>query len=450
MGLANYFRDFVENFSSRVVGMAAMQSKKLPFCWSEELEKEFVDIKGAIAAAPMLVGIDYDFPIIVRTDASKVGVGAVLLQLRAGVECPVAFVSQKFSDEASRWSTIDQEAYAVYFALQQWSGYLRGQQFVVQTDHKNLVYVAKSDVGRVARWRLFLQEFDFVVQHLPGSTNVVADALSRCLVLTSEVSETISRFHNETVGHSGVKKTIQLLKRHGVVWESMRSDVVQFIQSCAICQKTRCTALDKRVEETHVIESYEPFQEVSLDSVVNLPEDQYGNKVILVIIDNFTRFVELFAVKDVSVETAAEALLSVCGRYGAVSIIRSDNGGQFVGEIFKKMVQLMGSKQLLTVGYKPSANGIVERANAEVVRHLSAIVRSRGIQQMWSLGLPLVQRILNKTVHSSVGYSPAELFFGNAVSLVGGILSVPPGSSLKEYPTYVIFSSRLFQRRSCI
>lgn len=137
LGLANYFRDFVENFSSRVVGMAAMQSKKLPFCWSEELEKEFVDIKGAIATAPMLVGIDYDFPIIVRTDASKVGVGAVLLQLRAGVECPVAFVSQKFSDEASRWSTIDQEAYAVYFALQQWSGYLRGQQFVVQTDREN-------------------------------------------------------------------------------------------------------------------------------------------------------------------------------------------------------------------------------------------------------------------------------------------------------------------------
>ncbi|MFO0003049.1 MAG: Ty3/Gypsy family RNase HI domain-containing protein, partial [bacterium] len=146
------------------------------------LESEFQDIKTAIAEAPMLHHIDYQYPIVVRTDASKLGVGGVLLQPVDGAERVVAFASKKFSDESTRWSTIDQEAYAIYFALQHWEGYLRGQQFVVQTDHKNLMYVMKSDTGRVARWRLFLQEFDFVIQHLEGKRNVVADALSRCLV----------------------------------------------------------------------------------------------------------------------------------------------------------------------------------------------------------------------------------------------------------------------------
>jgi hypothetical protein len=188
--------------------------------------------------------------------------------------------------------------------------------------------------------------------------------------------------------------------------------------------KSRTTLVDDPAVAAHVIESYEPFQEVSLDSVVNLPEDSDGNKVILVVIDSFTRFVELFPVSDVSADTAAKYLLSVCCHYGPVAVIRPDNGGQFVSDVFRKLVESMGSKQLLTVGFKPSANGVVERVNNEVIRHLSAIVRTRGIQERWSLGLPLVQRILNTTVHSSIGFSPAELLFGNAITLDLGCLQM--------------------------
>lgn len=299
------------------------------------------------------------------------------------------------------------------------------------------MFVLKSEVGRVARWRLFLQEFDFVVEHVPGKSNVIADGLSRCLVILDDAKQKIEKVHNAVMGHGGVSKTMQLLKEHDLQWKSMRSDVVEYVRNCPVCQKSRVTAVDDRAVEAHVIESYEPFQEVSLDSVVNLPEDSTGNKVILVVIDNFTRYVELFAVKDVSASTAAQCLLSVSCRYGPVSIIRSDNGSQFVSEVFSKLVELMGSRQLLTVGFKPSANGICERVNAEVVRHLSAIVRCSGIQDRWSMGLPLVQRILNTSVHSSTGFSPVKLLFGDAIDLDRGLVSPPPGVRMVDYPSYV-------------
>ena len=465
LGLANYFRDFVPNYSSRLFNLMALASPKVPFVWSDIQEDEFQDVRGAILSAPMLYHIDYSLPIILRTDASMRGVGAVLVQIKNGRERPICFLSKKLSPAASRWSTIDQEAFAIFYAITSLSHYLRGHKFLVETDHNNLVYIAKSQDGRVARWRLALQEYDFIVSHIPGSTNVIADALSRCcaiskfnsncvLPVASELSpeleagvsvqvveveqgEIIARFHNDVCGHHGIRATIKSLLSAGHSWVTLRTDVVKFIHACAICQKSRVTEQDNSVAEPHVIEAYEPFQEISLDSVVNLPEDNDNNSVILVVIDNFTRFVELFAVPDVSAVTAAKCLLSVVGRYGPIEIVRSDRGGQFVGDIFHHLVNFMGSRQLLTIGYRPQANGVVERANAEIVRHLSAMVHSRRIKGMWSFGLPMVQRILNACVHSSTGFAPARLLFGERISLDRAILTPFPVKSDLCIPAFV-------------
>jgi hypothetical protein len=130
-------------------------------------------------------------------------------------------------------------------------------------------------------------------------------------------------------------------------------------------------------------------------------------------------------------------LLQLCGRYGYVSFIRSDRGGQFISDVFSKLVQLMGSKQILTIGYRPQSNGIVERANSEMKRHLIAIVQHRRIAELWSMGLPLVQRILNATVHSVTGFAPAMLLFGNAINLNRSIFAPPQESVLVDYPSYV-------------
>lgn len=125
-------------------------------------------MKTAVADSPMLHHIDYSLHIVLRTDASQYGVGAALMNI----------ISQKLSGPATRWSTIDQEAYAIFFAVTKLAHYLRGQWFVIQTDHNNLKYIQNAAEGKVGRWRLLLQEYDYIVQHISGKTN--ADCLSRC------------------------------------------------------------------------------------------------------------------------------------------------------------------------------------------------------------------------------------------------------------------------------
>ncbi len=75
--------------------------------------------------------------------------------------------SEKVSSQASRWSTINQEAYAIYYAIRKLISYLRGHRLVVQTDYRNLLFINQTDTGRVGRWRLLLQEFEYAIAHKP-------------------------------------------------------------------------------------------------------------------------------------------------------------------------------------------------------------------------------------------------------------------------------------------
>ena len=163
------------------------------------------------------------------------------------------------------------------------------------------------------------------------------------------------------------------------------------------------------------------METLNIDSIGPLPADQYGNTYILVIIDCFTRFVELYAVRDVGAVEAAAALLEQVGRYGAPRFIRSDRGSQFVNQTIEELLKLVGTDHQLTLAYSSEENAIVERANKEVMRHLRAILLDKNTTNDWVTYLPLVQRIMNASEHSSTGMSPAMLLFGNAVTLDQGI-----------------------------
>ena len=119
---------------------------------------------------------------------------------------------------------------------------------------------------------------------------------------------------------------------------------------------------------------------------------------------------------------AARAVLQVFGRYGCPAYLRSDQGAQFTASIITELLGLLGVERQLTLPYRPQANGIVERANEEVMRHLRALVMDYRCAAAWSDAIPLVQRIVNSSVHSAIGTSPCRLLFGNSISLDRGVL----------------------------
>ena len=96
-----------------------------------------------------------------------------------GQDRPVSFMSHSFSASERKWSTFEQEAFAVVKAITHWDSLLLGHPFVVETDHKNLCFLYKSDNPKVVRWRTRLSEYSFEVHHIAGIDNPVANALSR-------------------------------------------------------------------------------------------------------------------------------------------------------------------------------------------------------------------------------------------------------------------------------
>src|SRR5690606_15370632 len=154
-----------------------------------------------------------------------------LLQRAAdGTEEPVCCVSEAFTPAETRWSTIEQEAFAIFFAITPLSHHLLGHRFLVETHDRNLVFMDKAPAPTLVRWRLRRQEYDFEVRHIAGKDNPVADGLSRCLVLQHAAE--IGRVHNAVVGHRGVHKTLELLKAMGHEWPGMSNEVAEFIKSC--------------------------------------------------------------------------------------------------------------------------------------------------------------------------------------------------------------------------
>ena len=180
LGLANYFRKFVQGYSTLVEPLTKLTRKEQVWTtqtWDSQCEKSFQGVKTALTHAPVLTmpdpaGGDYE----VICDASIVGTGAVLTQGGR----PIAFESSKFSAAETRWTTTEQELWAVVHALKTWRCYLEGIPFTVITDHNPLVYLhTQSNLTRKqARWSQYLQQFEFKWEYRPGRTNV-ADPLSR-------------------------------------------------------------------------------------------------------------------------------------------------------------------------------------------------------------------------------------------------------------------------------
>jgi hypothetical protein len=176
------------------------------------------------------------------------------------------------------------------------------------------------------------------------------------------------------------------------------------------------------------------MQVINVDAIGPLPADQDGNAYVLTIIDKFTRHTELYAIKAVTGLATAPCLLDHIGRYGAPISIQSDNGSQFVNDIIENLMRLVGSFHRLTIAYSKEENAIVERANKEALRHLRALVFSVGTNVDWSIRLPLVSRILNSTVHESIGVSPSALLYGNTINLDRGIFLPNEAIENKDIP----------------
>lgn len=182
LGLTGWYRRFISNFAEVTHDITDVLSKKRKFNWTTAANDAFHHIKTLLTTAPVLRNPDFTKKFFIHCDASNYGIGAVLVQLDANnEEYPIAFMSKKLNSAQKNYSVTEKECLAAIEAIEKFRCYVELHEFEVITDHSSLVWLMRQPnlKGRLARWVLKLQSYNFTISHRKGKDNIVPDALSR-------------------------------------------------------------------------------------------------------------------------------------------------------------------------------------------------------------------------------------------------------------------------------
>ena len=452
--------------------------------WTSEAEASFELIKDKINNCPKLFFTKESLPIYLHTDASDYAIGAYLFQIKDDKEIPIRFLSKTLAGAQLRWSTIEKECFAIFTALKKFADLLLGVPFILRTDHRNLLYLNEAGSSKVTRWKIEIQNYQFKIEHIPGVDNIPADAFSRLIprhvykpkvlfaltnkrthkgdkkirkdlineALQANITPAIEHTsinpyiaiqpsysearhqelvrHHGSLGHFGVDKTLASARLSGLKGSNLEKDIREFIKFCPVCQKM--SYLRPVIFSTPYTSSgTHPMRDLHIDTVGPFPKEVSGNMFIIVIIDSFTRYVTLHASLSTTAEEAGLALFTHCCTYGVPNSIHSDNGSQYCNQLISSLTHRFQIKHNLSIAYSKQENGIVERVNKEVNRHLQMYCATPGQSNTWASILPLVQRLINSSNHMATGYSPAQLVFGGSVDhrqVLFPDISTPPAA----------------------
>lgn len=479
IGLASWYRRFVNKFSEIAAPLHDLTKGKRPFRWTQEADSAFTKLKTMLTDTPVMACPDYSKPFIIQCDASNIGVGAVLCQSTGNAEQAVAYLSRKLSDREKKFSTSERELLSVVYAIEKFRPYIEGSHFKVITDHSALQWLhnMKDPHGRLARWSLKLQQFDFEIVHRPGKCNVVPDTLSRAAHANAEINiievtekdkdqwyinkirqvtskpsitnwlvkdnvlykrvqlkqyptkdkvwklfvpeslrtEVLKECHNNVIaGHFGIRKTLLRIKQH-YFWYNMLGDTKKYIGNCETCAKFKVSqSLPAGLMGQHR-EVTRPWQIISLDLMGPFPKSKRCNTMLLVVTCWFSKFVLLFPLRTGKADKICSIMNDQFLLYGAPEYIICDNGKQFESHLFKDLASKYDIKLWYTPYYHPQSNP-TERVNRVVGTMIAAYTKSKKHNE-WDINLQEIGHAIRTAVHESTGYTPAYLFFGRETTI---------------------------------
>ena len=279
------------------------------------------------------------------------------------------------------------------------------------------------------------EDVDMAVEPQTFGPRPAANASERFILLPY-----LRQVHSDTAGHVGSLKMYRRLRQLqeaplDMTAREIMAEISRFIDACPICQKS--ASMPSSLSSGRWIRQ-PPFREIAID-VLEMPfPDTDDNAKVLVVIDSFSRALELFPLPTADAERVAECLYSVYCRYHRISTVRCDNAKAFLGSVISLLLRLLGSSLHPVTPYAHWQNGQVERANKEILRHLKALLVS-GVagpsERRWSTLLCGARRICMNTVNASTGVTPNDLVFGGFADSDESLFQEPsPKPSTSETP----------------
>ncbi len=488
LGMINFYHHFLPGAAGTLRPLTAALSgnpKTLP--WTPDMETAFADAKKALVAA---VPLSHPLPgaiLSLAADASDTQVGAVLQQQVGQHWHPLGFFSKKLSKSEVNYSTFDRELDAVS-GIKHFRSRLEGRPFQLWTDHKPLIFalhrVSPPTSGRQQRHLAFISEYTNQLRYLPGTSNVVADALSRPAAAAAGVEWVCAAVADKSpldlkdmalrqilcpqvqalrsspglriitqkvgdldlIGDSSTGTFRPLVPRdlrrqvfehlHGAappgrratrrlissryVWKGLSTDVTAWAKACLGCQRAKIHC-HVQVPPEHIPVPSRRFSHIHVDLVGPLPASK-GFTYLFTIIDRTSPWPEAIPINATTTVDCANALFQGwVSRFGVPAVITSDRGAQFTSYLWAALCSLLNIQHNQTTAYHPQSNRMVERFH----RRLKDALRARCAAANWVDHLPWVLLGLCAVPREDDGSTPAQEVFGTPLILPGQFLDSP-------------------------
>ncbi|GKE49592.1 putative reverse transcriptase domain-containing protein, partial [Tanacetum coccineum] len=353
LGLAGYYRRFIENFSKIAKPLTLLTQKNKTYVWVNEQDEAFRILKEKLCNAPVLALPDEPDDFVVYCDALKQGFGCVLMQ-RGKV---IAYASRQLKKHEKNYTTHDLELGAVVFALKIWKHYLYGTKSVIYTDHKSLQYIFdQKDLNMRQRRKLIMDEAH----------------TSRYLI------------------PPGADKMYHDL-RDLYWWPGMKRDVAEYISRCLTCSKIKA----EHQKPSGLLQQPEipewKWEKITMDLVTKLPRSSSGYDAIWVIVDRLTKSAHFLPIcEDYKTEKLARTYINeIIAKHGVPVSIISDCDGRFASHLWQALQEALGTKLHMSTAYHLETDGQSERTIQTLEDMLRACVMDFG--GSWDTHLPLVE-----------------------------------------------------------
>ncbi|KAL0458159.1 UNVERIFIED_CONTAM: Transposon Ty3-I Gag-Pol polyprotein [Sesamum latifolium] len=457
LGLAGYYRRFVKDFSVVAKPLTNLLKKNTPFNWNDRCAQSFEELKRRLTSAPILALPSGDGGYVVYTDASRQGLGCVLMQHGK----VIAYASRQLRPHEINYPTHDLELAAIVHALKIWRHYL---------------------------WIELLKDYDCTIDYHPGKANIVADALSRktvdqlagmicynveyltalramnvhfsvggdLLLATMQVKPSLKdkikdaqnkdpylqkkktkvqegkndQFVIQNDGtlmnekrmcvpnveelrteimheahyapyamHPGSTKMYRDLRPY-YWWPTMKKDVAEFVAKCLTCQQVKADT------------KHQLWEKITMDFVIGLPRTFRKHDAVWVIVDRLTKSAHFLPIyQNDSLDKLAELYISEIVRlHGIPTSIVSDRDPRFTSHFWGSLHKALGTKLHFSTAFHPQTDGQSERTIQTLEDMMRAcVIEFRG---NWDDHLPLIEFAYNNSFHSSIGMAPYEALYG--------------------------------------
>jgi transposase InsO family protein len=428
-------------------------------------------------------------PIFIYTDASGVGIGAVLKQTQAdGSQKPVAYFSKKLSDAQKKKKAIYIESIAVRESIRYWRYWLIGRHFTVITDHKpleNLNLKARTDeeLGDLANELL---QFDFEILYRPGSGNHEADCLSRNPVLNSQsdssqtnkiiptlnflslgeikhlqrnitpssldstkqgiifrtingksrivldrsAGEDLTHNVHSRFGHAGSKHVIAIIAKH-FTFPKMYSLIREICTVCRTCIMNKSRRPLRCARMGFLGPASTPFQVMSLDTIGGFGTYHSSLRYMHLLVDHFTRYAYILCSKGQSAKTMSQLVDSV-QKENKIGILLTDQYGGLSSDEFRSYCSQSGIRHVFTAVDSAFSNGLNERLNQTLVNRIRCVKHdeSTSPRKSWTALAHECVKQYNDSPHTVTRFAPSYLLLGKHVHIIPETISNPSDINL--------------------